>query len=180
MVLLKNIIALLACIFLLSACEEKAAVGTVNETPVQANQQQLEFLQQENESLKTLLAEESADAAPANTVTPETEPDDLRETLNLTFRIIGAMESKDYDYLESVSSSAVTFDRTTDTFRAQDHESTLLNSVTFRNLEYRFFNKSADNRAEIGIAKVEYGAVEIYFQFTKVDDNWLFDGMITN
>lgn len=177
---MKKTIILLAYVFLLAACEENSAGGTVNDTQVQLDAQKLDFLQKENEALKNLLSEPPSQPQTKEAVTPDTELEDFRETLNLTLQIIGAMETRDYDYLESVSSSSVTFDRTTDTFKASDHENRLLDSVTFRNLQYRFFNKSADNSAEIGVAKVDEGAVEIYFQFTRENDIWLFDGMITN
>ncbi|WP_342422096.1 hypothetical protein [Paenibacillus sp. FSL E2-0178] len=134
---MKKTIILLACVFLLAACEENSAGGTVNETQVQLDAQKLDFLQKENEALKNLLSEPPSQPQTKEAVTP-------------------------------------------DTFKASDHENRLLDSVTFRNLQYRFFNKSADNSAEIGVAKVDDGAVEIYFQFTRENDIWLFDGMITN
>lgn len=134
---MKKTIILLAYVFLLAACEENSAGGTVNDTQVQLDAQKLDFLQKENEALKNLLSEPPSQPQTKEAVTP-------------------------------------------DTFKASDHENRLLDSVTFRNLQYRFFNKSADNSAEIGVAKVDEGAVEIYFQFTRENDIWLFDGMITN
>ncbi len=106
---------------------------------------------------------------------------DLRETLNLSFKIMNAMASKDYAYLKSISASTVTIDEDSNSFHFAsdiDHEQKFLQSVDFDNLEYRFHDM-VDDIITVGFA---YKSVEVYYEFVKSDTEpfYLLRSYVTN
>jgi len=110
----------------------------------------------------------------------EIESNDFKETLNMTFKLLDAMESNNYGYIESVSSPNVRIDKQKNILVSEEGEVNFLTSVDFNNLEYRFFEKKDPDTMVIGLAKITDYAVEIYFYFNKVEGKWLFNGFFTN
>lgn len=111
---------------------------------------------------------------------------DLRENLNLTFKIIEAMNSKNHAFLESVSAPGIGIDQINNqiVFTYGDHEviSNYLDHINFGNLEY--WGSGYDENMEkfqIIIAHFfEETHSTIYFDFINKDNRWLFNGFVTN
>ena len=177
---MKKSFILFLLVLLATACTDSNPQETSTEglSSPNHNEQHLniDFLQKENDRLKSMIQElEDQNKPPA-----EIELSDFRETLNLTFKLINAMELKDYKYIESVSSPTVMLNKEKNTFTTKDGESEFLKSANLGTLEYRFFHKSDDTSMIIGLAKITDHASEINFQYTKTDGKWLFNGFITN
>ncbi|HZG84103.1 hypothetical protein [Paenibacillus sp.] len=107
---------------------------------------------------------------------------DLRETMNLSFKIIYAMERKDYDYLESVSAPGVTVSREEDTIHFNDNSVNFLENVNLSNLEYWSSTYlESDTKFQIGFAHFfDDTHSTFYMSFIRKDGHWLFNGFITN
>jgi hypothetical protein len=130
----------------------------------------LEKTIKENEKLHQLLEQR-----------PNLSTHDLRETLNLSFKIMNAMARKDYAYLKSISASTVTIDEDSNMFHFVsdiDHEQKFLQSVDFDKLEYRFHDM-VDDIITVGFA---YKSVEVYYEFVKSDTEpfYLLRSYVTN
>ena len=118
-----------------------------------------------------------------NTSDDTINQDQLRETLNLSLRIISAMINKDFDYLESVSDSSVTVNRENNsmTFGSLEppYEFTLLDSFDYKNFEFRGYEESRDTIfIYLGVYNVSYE-----FEFTKSKSevsNYSFKSLLTN
>lgn len=85
---IKKIWFVFLIVFVLIGCSNK-----------EDTQQQINTLIQQNEELKKLLEER-----------PNITSHELRETLNLSFKVIQAMKNSDSTYLESIINSNVTVD----------------------------------------------------------------------
>ena len=118
-----------------------------------------------------------------NTSDDTINQDQLRETLNLSLRIISAMINKDFDYLESVSDSSVTVNRENNsmTFGSLEpsYEFTLSDSFDYKNFEFRGYEESRDTIfIYLGVYNVSYE-----FEFTKSKSevsNYSFKSLLTN
>ena len=118
-----------------------------------------------------------------NTSDDTINQDQLRETLNLSLRIISAMINKDFDYLESVSDSSVTVNRENNsmTFGSLEpsYEFTLSDSFDYKNFEFRGYEESGDTIfIYLGVYNVSYE-----FEFTKSKSevsNYSFKSLLTN
>ena len=118
-----------------------------------------------------------------NTSDDTINQDQLRETLNLSLRIISAMLNKDFDYLESVSDSSVTVNRENNsmTFGSLEppYEFTLSDSFDYNNFEFRGYQESRDTiYIYLGVYNVSYE-----FEFVKIKSevsNYSFRSLITN
>lgn len=176
---MKRKLALIAFVMLLTtACNSNTPSNNASPSDSAHSEQlqQMDALQKENEELKATISQlENIEKSPL-----ETEQSDFRETLNLTFRILDAMDNKDFTYLKSISSSNVIFNEQKGSLTALKQESNLLSKVNFKNFEYRFFNQKDDKSMEIGFAIVGDSAIEVYFEYIKVDNEWLFNGVLTN
>ncbi|MFX3647106.1 MAG: hypothetical protein ACE3K2_19395 [Paenibacillus sp.] len=114
------------------------------------------------------------------------EVESLRETLNITFKLMAAMQSNNYTYLESVSSPNIEISQQNNTIISKleqgDYEVPFLQNVSLNNLEYRGFNPLDSDRVILHMAIVwsdGNGALDIYFNRSE-EGNWLFDGLLTN
>ena len=107
---------------------------------------------------------------------------DFRETLNLSFKIIYAMEVKDYDFLESVSAPGVTVSRVEDKIIFNHNVVNFLDDVNLKNLEYWSSTYlTSDTEFEIGFAHFfDDTHSTFYMRFIRKDGHWLFNGFITN
>lgn len=111
---------------------------------------------------------------------------DLRETLNLSFKILQAMENNDYTYLKVVSASGITIDQEKNqvvyTYSGEEIRCDFLKGINFSNLEY-WGSGYTENYSDFQIVfaqflKDTHGT--IYFDFIKEGNQWLFNGFITN
>lgn len=144
-----------------------------------------EQIQKENELLKEQL-QNNKEEKDANDAKEQEEVESLRETLNITFKLMAAMESNDYTYLESVSSPNIEISKQNNTVISKrdegDYEVPFLQNVSLNNLEYRGFNPLDSDRIILHMALMRSNgnsALDIYFSRTE-EGNWLFDGLLTN
>ncbi|WP_338589030.1 hypothetical protein V6669_28485 [Paenibacillus sp. Y5S-9] len=114
------------------------------------------------------------------------ELESLRETLNITFKLMAAMQSNNYTYLESVSSPNIEISQQNNIIISKleqgDFEVPFLQNVSLNNLEYRGFNPLDSDRVILHMAIVwsdGNSALDLYF-IRSEEGNWLFDGLHTN
>ncbi len=138
-------------------------------------QLQLEGLQKENELVKSqlTLGEES----------DEETRNYLRSTLNLSFKLFDAMNTADYDYLQSVLSSTSKLDRDNNRFIFEGdgyyHEQQFI-GTSLATLEFRFYDFSGDTFL-LGFASVgEDGNASSYLEFIMENGELLFHDLKTN
>ncbi|QOR65949.1 hypothetical protein IM538_19415 [Cytobacillus suaedae] len=155
------IVTLLALV----GCTEKEVVSGTK-THQKVDNQQLEELKKENESLQKQLNER-----------PNLTSHQLRETMNLALKTLDAMVNKDYTYLESISDSLVTIDKSTNTFHFENsHSQQFLEKFDYSKLEYRFHNLD-NNKITVGFA-LNNG--EVLFTFKEVNGQFFLVSFITN
>lgn len=154
-----------------------AACGNSDEyLPVTGNQE-IQDLQAENEQLK-------AELEAAQNTSSETNMETITGPLNAAFRVIDAMNNKDYEALATLSVPEVEWDDQAETYTLQDVDSkrnvSLLSPIEFGNLEYRGFEPVSEDEVQVFLAKVDDGNVAIYMDFVKTGDQWLYKGHLTN
>ncbi|MES1047559.1 membrane lipoprotein lipid attachment site-containing protein [Heyndrickxia sp. FSL K6-6286] len=164
---MKQIIIAFTLLFVLVGCSNKDAVeGNAPQptnSPIESNS---EVLAQENKELKKQLEER-----------PALTSEQLRETMNLSFKIIQAMINKDYNYLETIKNSNVTINQKRNTFIFDDaHEQAFLQSIDYDHFEYRFHHLE-DDVITVGFAQ---NNSEIVFQFSQKEGRYLLSSFITN
>lgn len=183
----KNLIMLILVV-LLSACSNAGSSSepTGSQPAEGADTAALEQLQQDNAMLQEQLeqskeADKAVDGA-------------LRETLNMTFRLITAMDDKDYDYIASVSSSNVEVSQDKNMLIIRNEQApteaptevALLSGLGLAELEFRGFEQTDENHAVLFMARVSTtkgaeGNAALNFQFVRSGDGaWQFDGLLTN
>ncbi|MFJ7828540.1 hypothetical protein [Psychrobacillus sp. NPDC096623] len=95
----------------------------------------------------------------SSTSLDEIDHERLRETLNLSFRIISAMINKDYEYLESVIDPSVNLNKENNsfTFSESTYEQPLIENFDYNNFEYRGYHFEEDKvRIILGVNNVSY------------------------
>ena len=108
---------------------------------------------------------------------------DLRDTINLSFKVFSAMNERNVNVLASFSSENVTISRDGIEFEYGGQQTTTpyIKDVHLDNLEFRSMTLKTEDSLELAFAKVDNGiAVEIYVQFIKVNQVWKFNGLVTN
>lgn len=168
---MNKIYFMLFIVFILSACSN----GEVS--PV-THEAQIQDLQTKNEQLIEEL--NASKMAPS-----EKHMNVIRGTLNASFKIIGAMNNKDYITLESLSVPTMEFDEQAETYTLKDDDHkqdvSMLSSIEIGNLEYRGYHQTNENEVEVFLANVYHeGHVAIYMHFELVDGQWLYKGHYTN
>ncbi|MGZ9587348.1 hypothetical protein [Paenibacillus marinisediminis] len=113
--------------------------------------------------------------------------ENLRNTLNLSFKIFAAMEATNYDYLQSVSSKNVTINRESNTidfiYGDKPNSTTIPKNINLQTLEFRGLTISNENEVELAFANADIKnefMVEIYMKFKMEDGSWKLDGYVTN
>ncbi len=144
--------------------------------PVTQGNQEMD-LQAENEHLK-------AELEAAQYTSSEMDMGPITGPLNAAFRVIDAMNKKDYEALATLSVPKVEWDEQGETYTLQDDDSkrnvSLLSPIEFGNLEYRGFEPVSENEVQVFLAKVDDGNVAVYMDFVKTGDQWLYKGHLTN
>ncbi|WP_235287629.1 hypothetical protein [Paenibacillus tarimensis] len=124
----------------------------------------------------------------------KTNDEALRETLNLTFKLISAMASKDYEFIESISSPNVEVSREKNAISIKSikdvnddfAEVAFLNSIKLENLEFRGFDLTDETHARLFMAEIRTtkgseGNSALYFDFVRSEDGrWLLESFLTN
>ena len=111
---------------------------------------------------------------------------DMRETMNLSFKIFQAMDHNDYAFLESSKAAGVQIDKVKNRiiYKYEDNEIEydFLKGINISNLEYWGSGYTGSyNKFHIVFARYlddTYGT--IYFDFVKEENKWLFSGISTN
>lgn len=144
-----------------------------------------EQMRKENELLKEQIRNNQKEKDEKDAIEKE-EIESLRETLNITFKLMAAMQSNNYTYLESVSSPNIEISQQNNIIISKleqgDYEVPFLQNVSLNNLEYRGFNPLDSDRVILHMATVwsdGNGALDFYF-IRSEEGNWLFDGLLTN
>ncbi|AWE07383.1 hypothetical protein DCE79_08360 [Lysinibacillus sp. 2017] len=109
------------------------------------------------------------------------ERDQLRDTLNLSFRIINAMINKDYAYLENVIDPSVTLNRDDNiiTFTEVNYESELMERFDYNNFEFRGYMRDGEHILIIlGVYNVTYEFK--YVENKNVPGTYLLKSILTN
>lgn len=155
-----------------------AACGNSDEDlPVTQDNQKIQDLHSENEQLK-------AELEAAQNTSSEMDMGAITGPLNAAFRVIDAMNNKDYKVLATLSVPELKWDDQAETYTLQDDDSkrnvSLISPIEFRNLEYRGFEPVSENEVQVFLAKVDDGNVAIYMDFVKTGDQWLYKGHLTN
>ncbi|MMZ62819.1 hypothetical protein D1872_250410 [compost metagenome] len=181
----KNLI-MLFLVVLLSACSNAgpSSESTGSQPAEGTDTAALEQLQQDNAKLQEQL-EQSKEADKAVDGV-------LRETLNMTFRLITAMDDKDYDYIASVSSSNVEVSQDKNMLIVRNEQAeaptevALLSGLGLAELEFRGFEQTDESHAVLFMARVSTtegseGNAALNFQFVRSGGGaWQFDGLLTN
>lgn len=132
----------------------------------------------------TLVQMQSSDVIPAEE-TAIVEYDEkarqaLKETLNLTFQIINAMQENDYAYIKSVSAKDVQIDAEDHTVIVDHHQRAFLKDINLGNLEYRFYFPRNPNQIELGFTIINHNEIsgyDIVFEYIRGSDGqWLYHG----
>jgi hypothetical protein len=113
----------------------------------------------------------------------------LRETLNMTFKLIDAMESGDIAYIESVSSPNVVISKNSSTMiihnAGHSYEVDFLKDIQWDEFEFRGYDQTDSDHFMLFIAKYittkgSEGNIAYEFSFVRSPEGgWLFDGFIS-
>ncbi|NMO96845.1 hypothetical protein [Paenibacillus lemnae] len=172
-------------LIILSFIASVSLVGCTNDRPEQMNitntnqdpivtDQDKESLQKENEELKLKLNELEAKLQ---------EHDIAKEILNESFKLIGAMNDKNIDYLNSIMGPNVKFSEDSDKIITAKYGEMNFISIRMNELQYRGYvqQEEAEDKFQVFLARVyKEGNIAIYIDFIKVDDMWKYNGHVTN
>ncbi|MEI4770837.1 hypothetical protein WAX74_14525 [Psychrobacillus sp. FJAT-51614] len=169
--MIKRLFIPLSLLILLTGCQNESPVASAKSEEGQVKQ-----LLIENERLTNQLIELKKDK--------EEENEDLRTTMNLTFKLLTALEKKDFEYISSISSPNVQVNEKESIlfFKRQknSHEISSNKEYSLENLEYRFYELEED-KMTIGFAEYFFeGHSTIYFEFIRQDETWLIDFIVTD
>lgn len=168
---MKNIILALFAFTLITGCSSSSNAPSPEQLKIQQ-------LQNENNSLRDQLKQLM------DRPNHVQELANLREALNLSFRLIYAMEHDDYKYLKSVSSSNVTLVEGKDmvilkkTYPNKPNKLKFLKSIDLNELEYRGFYQEDKDHFHLTLAEVNADhPTEILIDFVHSGDGyWLYNG----
>ncbi|WP_438351217.1 hypothetical protein ACP8HI_11570 [Paenibacillus sp. FA6] len=111
---------------------------------------------------------------------------DLRENMNISFKILHAMENNDYAYLESVSASGLSIDKVENQvvymYGSQEVRLDFLKGIQLDNLEY-WGSGYLEDEAGFQLIFAHYFEEThgtIYIDFIREDGRWVCNGIITN
>ncbi|WP_025026050.1 hypothetical protein [Caldalkalibacillus mannanilyticus] len=109
----------------------------------------------------------------------------LKDTFNLAMNVFHAMQTKNYDYLEEISSSAVSINKETNSMMfnhgSLQHEQPIsADEVKLQNLHLNFYLLE-DNTFTLSFLIIQNEmSVEVYFEFIKDGENWFLNDYKTN
>ncbi|SEK84970.1 hypothetical protein [Paenibacillus sp. OK003] len=176
---------LLSLTFLMTGCSEtdKSVEALKSVELHEENIQTIKELREENARLQEQIVQLQEN------VHSEELRNNLRETLNMTFKLIAAMESGDIAYMESVSSPNVDISKNSNTMTiynaGHSYEVHFLNGIQWDEFEFRGYNQKDSDHFMLFIAKYiktkgSEGNIAYEFSFVRSPEgNWLFDGYIS-
>ncbi|MGD0032214.1 hypothetical protein SLT67_12690 [Paenibacillus illinoisensis] len=174
----KKFVLLISAAFLLTSCSEPGAPAENNPLSEQNAEmtQTIKELREENTRLQ-----ESVNDKETRT--------NLRETLNMTFKLIAAMESEDTAYIKSVSSPNVKIAANRNAFVVQhgesSYEANFIKSILWDEFEFRGYDQKDSDHFMLFVARTittkgSEGTIEYEFSFIRsTEGEWLFDGYIS-
>lgn len=181
----KRFVLLVSAAFLLTSCSEPGAPAENTQLSEQNAEmtQTIKELREGNTHLQeqiTLLQE---------SVNDEETRTNLRETLNMTFKLMAAMESEDTAYIESVSSPNVEIAASRNALVVQhgdsSYEANFIKSIPWDEFEFRGYDQKDSDHFMLFIARImstkgSEGTIEYEFSFIRSPEGeWLFDGYIS-
>jgi hypothetical protein len=164
--------------FSLAACNNQEAAPDDSSQGTITVYQEKEALQKENDDLKQKVSELEAST---NNQKNEELMENIRDTLNLSFKVLSAMSDKDFDYLQSVAAPDVKISKDSETLTTEIGEIPLLKPINLKELEYRGYVQESEDKFQIALARVSPdGSSELYIDFIKSSNGWKYNGHITN
>ncbi|MFC9706748.1 hypothetical protein ACFTRD_01150 [Paenibacillus sp. NPDC056933] len=149
----------------------------------QENMQTIKELREDNARLQEQIAQIQEN------VHNEELRNNLRETLNMTFKLIAAMESGDTAYIESVSSPNVDISTNDNTMiihnTGHSYEVNFIKGIQWDEFEFRGYNQKDTDHFMLFIAqyittKGLEGNIAYELSFVRSPEgHWLFDGFIS-
>ncbi|MHA7583310.1 mediator of RNA polymerase II transcription subunit 4 [Paenibacillus vandeheii] len=176
---------LLSVTFLMTGCSgsDKSVEALKSMELNQENMQTIKELREDNARLQEQIAQIQEN------VHSEELRNNLRETLNMTFKLIAAMESEDTAYIESVSSPNVDISTSSDTLiihnTGHSYEVNFIKGIQWDEFEFRGYNQKDTDHFMLFIAqhittKGSEGNIAYEFSFVRSPEgNWLFDGYVS-
>ncbi|QLG42493.1 hypothetical protein MKY42_05570 [Paenibacillus sp. FSL W7-1088] len=176
---------LLSLTFLMTGCSEtdKSVEALKSVELHEENIHTIKELREENAHLQEQIVQLQEN------VHSEELRNNLRETLNMTFKLIAAMEAGDIAYIESVSSPNVDISKNSNTMiihnAGHSYEVNFLKGIQWDEFEFRGYNQKDPDHFMLFIAKYittkgSEGNTAYEFSFVRSPEgNWLFDGYIS-
>lgn len=176
---------LLSLTFLMTGCSEtdKSSDALKSVELHEENIQTIKELREENARLQEQIIQLQEN------VHSEELRNNLRETLNMTFKLIDAMESGDIAYIECVSSPNVVISKNSSTMiiynAGHSYEVDFLKGIQWDEFEFRGYDQKDVDHFMLFIAKYittkgSEGNIAYEFSFVRSPEgNWLFDGYIS-
>ncbi|CAM3719033.1 hypothetical protein [Marinicrinis lubricantis] len=174
-----KMLCICAVLMFLIGCENTTSTEAITGEEEKQGITEMEQLLQENAELKEKVMKLEKEPSEAYMMT-------LREMMNLSFKIIVAMDNEDYEYLSSVSASGVSVDREKNQivymYDNQEIRLNFLEDMDLSNMEYwGFWQTEDEERYEMMFAHFvgdTHGT--IYMQFMQEQGEWRFAGFMTN
>jgi hypothetical protein len=172
----KKLILLPLFLFLLSGCvgnksELNKTSGETSKIEEELQSKIVELQDQNSELKKQLESYKTVDEETSNV---------LRETMNLTFKMIHAMQSKDYAFIEGVLSPEITLDKENGSFSYETYNQNFVTGIDFNNLEYRYHHQEKDT-ITIGFAVYkDESHSTLDFTYIKSGNGWKLQSFVTN
>lgn len=130
---------------------------------------------------ESLLDVETSTSEFSNTNLETIDHDRLRETLNLSLRVIEAMLNKDYDYLEKVIAPSVSINKENNSITYGDaaNEHPIMDDFDYKHFEFRAFIPEKNEVIIIlGIYNISYEF--IFVEGKSEHGNYLLKSLYTN
>ncbi|WP_145407234.1 bZIP transcription factor [Paenibacillus xylanexedens] len=178
----KIVLILIFVVGLMAACTpSEAPVDTLQQAEQNQDQAQtIKELEEKNQQLQEQINQLQVD------VNSEEIRNNLRETLNMTFKLIAAMESGDTAYMKSISSPNVEISQDNKQFiivkESHSYEVNFISGLAWDEFEFRGYDQTDSDHFMLFIAHYNYtegseGHAAYEFSFVRSPEGeWLFDG----
>ncbi|MCK6076205.1 lipoprotein [Paenibacillus silvae] len=174
-------------VFVLAGCSNEQKFNELTESgSSSSNDAKIQKLQNENKHLKKEIESNR------EKMNDEVQRDALRESLNLTFKLLSAMGDKDYDFIKSISSINVKISREQNILIVDNgkdfYEVAFQSKMDLEDLEFRGYDLKDEHHIKLMMARMfnqdikgSEGHSALYFDFVRSEDGrWLLDGFMTN
>ncbi|WP_046215927.1 hypothetical protein [Paenibacillus wulumuqiensis] len=107
----------------------------------------------------------------------------LKDTINLTFNLISAMNKNDAIYITSVAAPDVKVDPEQRSVTVDEYERPFLKGISLDNLQYRYYFPRDPQHIELAFTVVSHNetpSYELVFNYVKGENgHWLYHGHLT-